>query len=448
MDIDLHSSKFGYPSPYDDGERIWGFPFHCSCWDLLNARRETQEAARLDPQVVFDVLRSFPRHGLIEFGHDYGGVAVYDLETDVYDIADPSRHPCSSYFLPGEEPRLVYDRTNRALLDMQRQDPMCVAELSSVFTGERSPGSPVSQRQIVAPHNDTVRSGEVFGKLPIELLQSILIELSSPEVITLKRSSRVFQHVPLPDTFWRSRFLDGREFGHVFEALNYFQSCNGEWKAIYQLLKSMSKSPGLVNRRRIWDLARILDDLVEKRLESQTCSGTIIRSYFESVGASSYDTAWLEGRRCLRPLCEHFTTGCRDLYTRTMLVPRDSALIYVSLVTILGKTYVSGLRFPKSRGTIRQMGYVRPGTEVPLTWNVETEPYRAMGFHLALDQHGIRGLCVVSGADKLSGWAGNHEDIPKRRLVVPADQPDTITRLKGRFDVSAARNLTLTFDRY
>lgn len=447
MRIDIRSSGFGGNLAVGPEQRVWGFPFHCSCWELLNARRETQNAARNDPQALFDVLRSFPRHRLIEFGHDYGGVAGYDIDQDVFGVRDPSHQPRP--ILPGEERRLVYYRGDTSLIQMQMHNPMHVTEICSVFEGERFNGRLVSKTQPFADwHNDaTIRYNDPFRKLPVELLQSILSELSSPDVVSLKRSSRAVQRLPLSDTFWRSRFFPGQEFEYVFEAFKHFRNLKGQWKTIYQNFKNMSKSPGLVNRRRIWDLARILDDLVGVRLESPICSGTKVCSYFEPAAAEEEDVAWIEGHRCLRPFDRSFPTGCRELYVRSLLVPRDTISIYVSFVDILDKTYVSGLRFEGLQGTIRQMGYIRPGSESRLIWNTQTDLCRVTGFHLALDQRGVRGLCIVSGAIELSSWAGQHIGIPKRRLVVPASSHDGIRKLRGGFDVSYAHVLTITFNR-
>lgn len=445
MEIDIRSSQCG-DGLAGPGERIWGFAFHCSCWDLLIARRETHGAAQYDPQAFFDVLRSFPRHRLVEFGHDYGGVAGWNIELDLFDILEPSHQPC--HLLPGEEPRLVYDRTDVALLQMQKQNPMCVAEIASVFRGERPHESPVSQAPPVdCLHNVATRHSEPFGKLPIELLQFIISELSSPQVVALKQSSRVFQRLPLPDTFWRSRFLPGREFDYVFEALEFSENRNGQWRSIFQQFRDMRKTPGLMNRRRVWGLARTLEDLVGTRLENLICSGTAVRSYFEPDAADEKDAIWTEAHRCLRPFNQFFSTGCRELYVRSLLVPPGANNIRVSTVDILDKTYVSGLRFEEPRGTTQQMGYVRPGKETLLTWNARGKSYQVTGFHLALDQHGVRGLCIMSGAEELSGWAGQHDDVPRRILIAPAAIEDGTMKFKGGFDVSFALTLTPAFQR-
>lgn len=446
MEIDICSSQCGERQAVGPGQRIWGFPFHFSCWDLLIAHRSAHGVVQYEPQTLFDVLRSFPRHRLSEFGHDYGGVAGWDIELDLFDIVDPSHEPC--HLLPGEEPRLVYDRTNRALLQMQRENPMCATEISSIFRGERPSGGAVSEAHSgdYLPSFNT-RYSEPFGKLPTELLQFIISELPSPDVIALKQSSRVFQRLPLPETFWRSRFLRGREFDYIFEALSYFENCHGQWRTIFQYFRDNRKSPSLMNRRRVWRLAQTLDDFVEKRLESRICSGTVVRSYFEPNAPDEKNAIWTEAHRCLRPFNQDFPTGCRELYVRTMLVPPNATDIYVSVVDILDKTYVSGLRFGEPRGTIQQIGYVRPGNETLLTWNTPGELLQATGLQLALDQHGVRGLCIVSGENALSGWAGQHEGVPKRRLVLAGGKEYGITKLKGGFDVSSARALTPAFKR-
>ncbi|KAI3392953.1 hypothetical protein diail_4940 [Diaporthe ilicicola] len=273
MEIDIYSSAFGFLQLVGPAQRITGFPFHCSCWDLLNTRRETQGAAHYEPQALFDVLRSFPRHRLIEFGHDYGGIAGCDLEVDVFDTGVPLYH-CR--LLPGEEPRHVYIGIDSALLEIQKHNPMRIAEVRIIFEGAKLKDSLISEAHpFDPPHEDIAGSSDPFGKLPIEILQSMFSELSSPDVVALKQSSRIFQRLPLPDTFWRSRFLPGREFEHVFEAMQYLKNRNGKWKTIYHQIRKMGKHPGLVNRRRIWNLAPNLDDLLETRLSNSVCSGTM-----------------------------------------------------------------------------------------------------------------------------------------------------------------------------
>lgn len=56
MEIDLSSSEFGESLAVGGGERIRGFPFHCSCWDLFVAACDARGATSHDVQALFEVL--------------------------------------------------------------------------------------------------------------------------------------------------------------------------------------------------------------------------------------------------------------------------------------------------------------------------------------------------------------------------------------------------------
>lgn len=111
-----------------------------------------------------------------------------------------------------------------ALFEMKKQDPIHISEIQIVFqNGLESTRPPLRLCSAVHSPDHATEAKEPFRKLPVELLQFIILELSTPDVIALKQSSRAFQRLSLPDIFWRSRFLPGREFKHVFEACKQFQ---------------------------------------------------------------------------------------------------------------------------------------------------------------------------------------------------------------------------------
>jgi hypothetical protein len=65
MKIWLLRSNFGPPTALDydatwDFEDTWGFPFHESCWTLLNALHRSEEA---DIRLLNNLCRSFPNKG-------------------------------------------------------------------------------------------------------------------------------------------------------------------------------------------------------------------------------------------------------------------------------------------------------------------------------------------------------------------------------------------------
>jgi hypothetical protein len=327
---------------------------------------------------------------------------------------------------------------------MQKQDPMHISEIQIVFqNGLESTSPPYRLRSAVHSRDHATEAKEPFRKLPVELLQLIIMELSTHDVISLKQSSRAFHRLPLPDIFWRSRFLPGREFEHVFEARKHFHGCKGQWGTIYHNLRAMNRTPYLTNRRRVWGLAGHLSELLDLRVNSRICAGTKVRSYFEpEVDAQEDEITWIQGDRCCRAFNQGFNTGSRVLCERTVLFPAVLSVIYVSTVGISGKTYVSGLRIETPTGESKQIGYGRSGQEILLTWDLQIKAYQLKGFELALDQHGVRGLRAVSVADDLSAWVGHHDGIPKRRLVVPWGGENSLSgldRIKGGFDESDAR---------
>ena len=373
MQIDIKSSTFGGSLAVGPGQRISGFPFHGACWRLFHAARATERLPgnELEVQALFDVLRSFPRHDLVDFGHDYGGVAFHDLDINVFNLAYSV--PPLGRLLPGEEPRLVFDRNAGSLsLRAQQQNPMDIDDISCVFQSadpihppsditeqvhalsNDGPGNqypPNSPGGSIFPQTSTSGGTDAFSKLPTEIRGAILCELSSRDVVSLKQSSRVFLHTPLPDIFWRSRFGPDKELAHIFESRQYFHSRGGQWRRIFDQLKSTSRCPSLVNRKRAWTLAQNMHSLLITRLDNRQCCGAPVSSYFDpAVPHTEDDGLWLEANRCLRSFKCGFSTGSRALFVRAITVPQDDLDgIYVSQVEVFGVAYVCGLRFKTPR---------------------------------------------------------------------------------------------------
>lgn len=439
FEIDINSSSFGRNLAVGPGQRITGFPFHCSCWELFRKTQDTRSASVDEIQALFDLLRSFPRHELVDFGHKYGGIATYDLELNYFH---------QSYFippldrlLPGEEPRLVYIRDDQAGQELQKHNPLEVEAIQLAFENGGHVTNSYSQPESQKPSMLAgTRVADPFRNVPVEILQLILSELSSQDVVSVKKSSRPFQYTPLADTFWRSRFEPGREFGHIFEAQDHFRSRNGQWKNIYQKFKAVNRTPALVNRQRIWTLAEVLSGLLRTKLNLPRCFGTPLRSYFEPAAQQLQENgSWQKASRCLRAFNETFGTGSRSLFSRAIVVPQNINGIFASTIELLGKTYICGLRLQHSEGSALRLGYVRPGFETLCTWSTGTRPRKFVGFHLAQGQRGIQGLAIISCKDGLSDWVGEHYNVPKRRLMLATHHPHTtnsITMIEGGFDVS------------
>ena len=161
------------------------------------------------------------------------------------------------------------------------------------------------------------------------------------------------------------------------------------------------------------------------------CDGTL-RHHNHRLGD---DIRWVTASRALKPLVESFTVGSRVFHERTAAVPDGANALFVSTVDIHGRRYVSGIRIQQKSGKSVSLGYQHPQDEALLV-HCNDNLLGIVGFCLAQDQRGIRGLSVMLDKDTLSDWFGEHQGIPKRRLVTSSDGQDLVKFLKGGFDVS------------
>lgn len=379
-----------------DGPAAQGFALHDSCWGILVAVRPREE---VDPQRLLDVLRSFPvQRGVVAFGHTYGDIMVWApgyVEPEVEMVITPIRG-----------------------LQTTRLDPLDVPALRRFFTSgalfHAENAQPVARQQTCPVEADP------FAVLPEETLTVVFEELCSTDVVHLRQASRVCANTLLRDSFWKTRFLPGREFDYIFEARGHV-SVAGRWKSLYLLASVIQESPDVVNRRRVWGLANSLRGLLDEASETRLL-GNPARS-----GGQERD-GWVTASRALCPPEKHFMHGARALRTRRVSVPREAS-VWFSRVNIHGTWYISGIQFEEEDGEEWGLGYV----STPAV--ASAEPIDVAGFHLALDERGVRGAAVVSSTGEVSKWIGNHEGIPKRRLVLGAEQ-GAVRCIEGGFDVS------------
>lgn len=107
--------------------------------------------------------------------------------------------------------------------------------------------------------------------------------MDSRDVAIVRLASLVYAPIALPDAFWRSRFWPGREFDHIFES-NSSPLAGGSWKRLFKQTESLTKHPGVTNRKLIWILACRLYELMDVRLDLGDCHGIPIRAIYEPGG--------------------------------------------------------------------------------------------------------------------------------------------------------------------
>lgn len=393
----LEGPMLSVPGPMN--ETAQGYPIHDNCRQILVAASDSD---KIDAQVLLDVLRSFPIHGngIVNFGHDYGGVAQDgDMAWSGTTAAEKERDL-------GHGWDHLYPQT----------DPLDVPTLRRFFKNANSFHDDGEGRPPVRLHDGPTQA-DIFSVLPEETLASLFEILPSADVAHLRQASRICARAALRDSFWRSRFSPGREFEYITGTVGEYRAAATErWKSLYLLAKVIRDGPEVANRRRVYGLARSLRRLVD------VAAGAYLRG--GPVGSSGGEH-WVTASRKHCALNQMFTRGSRSLWTRTLSVPKGAS-VYVSCVDIFGARYVSGVRFESRDGEERDLGYMHNATLVSRLTDIS-------GFVLAQDERGIRGLSVLSSKGSLD-WVGDHENVPKRRLVLPP-QHGPIRYLKGGFDV-------------
>ncbi|KAI9721416.1 MAG: hypothetical protein M1828_005166 [Chrysothrix sp. TS-e1954] len=104
-------------------------------------------------------------------------------------------------------------------------------------------------------------SEDIFHILPDELIQAIFRCLPSKAVRSLKLASPTCARSPPNATFWATRFHQGNEYEHIFEVWDANEKVC--WQQTYLALSILKEHKPLLNRRRIWDEALCLSNLMD-----------------------------------------------------------------------------------------------------------------------------------------------------------------------------------------
>ncbi len=254
----------------------WGFPYHTACWRVMT---EVCVDGGPDPQLLFDLCRSFPvQLGITNWGRDYGGSICYEERP--------------SGLAPGEEAQILGPVSNA----IYQHDPLEIPEIHHVFKSrsevESGPDPPNP------PHvtQGTLGYRDGFSQLPTEILQDILTYLPTTDVGSLRRASRIYADLPLHDQFWKSRFRTGYEFAFVFEADRFSSLTKGRWESVYFSVKDLCRTASVTNRSRVWFLASSLWGLLSLASEA-SCDESALETL-----PSNHRVRWVTASRALVPL--------------------------------------------------------------------------------------------------------------------------------------------------
>ncbi|KAI1808838.1 hypothetical protein F4811DRAFT_2804 [Daldinia bambusicola] len=432
IEIQLMATEFGriYPPALPlIPQPAWGFAVHSSCLEIINIAAR-KHGRRLDIQALFDLCRSQPqKNGILDWGHDYEGLIGYEGR-----IGFP-KYICT--FCPGEEPPLSLAN---ARTDVYTHDPLNIPQLYRLFTHSAKLFAPMEGNVLPKTSADFHNGSDPLNALPTEMLHMILVWMDSKGVANLRLASRACASLVLPDIFWRSRFWEGREFEYVFEE-NTSDSPETDWRQLFQQMKFLTALPSLANRKRVWSLARHLCDLIDRKQSYNICNGTPVRTLFEPGGALD-STDWITAGPRLYEPTESFWGGARSLYDRKVKLETPSKSISVSIVPIKKKIYISGIRFVHNDDQNIALGYCKSNDGITATWEKQQQSVTLVGFHVAFDNKGIRGIRILSVSGELSDWIGDWQNLSQRMLVLPTRlAPQDI---KGGFDALKLVSLSIS----
>ncbi|PWY81763.1 hypothetical protein BO94DRAFT_587470 [Aspergillus sclerotioniger CBS 115572] len=398
---DLLSPCRGLP-PYgrffDPDTGCWTFPFHAACWDIL-LQRIPEAASNISrvATILYNVFYCTPwsPDGFLQPGHDFEGAARFQ---------DPRWNPVSTMKSRGYANLLA--------------SPSRLSSLEGIVrpAEDRSAPSLVIRRFAMID--------DIFARLPVEVLVTVLTYLPSSSVACLRLASRsvacATNPTSLPQHFWKSRFLPSFEMGFALPT-----DTNGrqDWRDTYFTIKAALSHDhaydGLKSRRRIWKIVSVNAILIEQHMSDVVLCGHSC-SRDDSLASQSDSDA--VQRLSTRFVTTQLTTntlgllqsGSRNMFGRTMLVPvMKGAITLVEFATVSfnSRVFISGFRFTLDDAVAgnqktRCLGYTSY-TMQPVASPSALE--RVVAFDLAICAGGLVGVRLVlqsgSGTNR-TGWVG------------------------------------------
>ncbi|KAI9767966.1 MAG: hypothetical protein M1840_005278 [Geoglossum simile] len=358
-----------------------GFVLHGACWRLL---QKALEPDNIPLKRLLGVCKSlpYPLRGIgVCWGHDYGGLTLFDNQ-DHY---------------PWED-RLVEQHNSSETCQYARENPYDVPEIPRLL---------MMRLQKPIHLVPKVQGGDCFSTLPWEILEAIAINLQTGDALNLRRASKTFLPIWTSQTFWASRFEAGHDRDFIFEMRNNKEP--RDWITLYRITNHAHSPSGVKNRRRVWGLIQALINLLRLRLGDALESS---RTNLSADGLRWNEVAGDVKQETGSGHCEGFNEGCRLFQKQCASIPSDLSRIAFSITAAGNVEYVTGMRLITSNDTDIRLGYIAEGNELFL------EVTAVRGFVLAMGPRGVRALQVISSGGRASKWFGCPKDLPVTECLV------------------------------
>lgn len=193
----------------------------------------------------------------------------------------------------------------------------------------------------------------------------------------------------------------------------------------------------MVNRKRVWTLACNINDIIEQSLSFRN-SRLVDKAATDPDYPTQSDPkrSWqhVEGDVC--PLRNYFFRGSRVLFEDLLTLSSPINGVSATYSSMNGKVYISGLQLDQICGETAHFGFRSNMANGYTTTREVTsfelrEPF--VGFHVAVDARGIRGLRAVGSRGSLLPWIGDHISVPKK--IISMSSGGSLHRIRGGFDV-------------
>jgi len=431
----------GYQSPPEDEFAVMtqaeingrrGFVFHDACWSLL---KQAFHPGTVPYPRLFDVLDSLPKvtvGNTIDWGHDYGGLAI---------LADDGQ------YFPWEPFRFSDRRFRDGWLDTPYSfNPFAVSEVEEILSETAQP--PPSWDPSSSSTARSIRSisnRDPFDLLPTELCSAIAAQLPTQAVLNARCASRSFWHVFNSQQFWASRFKGKTsERSWLFEAVQKAESNSGarhrDWRWLYHRTIDAHLSLAARNRKRVWGLILHVADILDlcwNELPSVLASPWRPPPLLEE---NSLGPSWILVAGGVRGWPEDLNplqTGCSRSKVQRVAIPTHGvSKLAASTVRLGSSVFISGLSLTTTKGEVMRLGYRGAGGER----SVQLHGSTLTGFNLAVGLGGIHGLQCIgdsSSGGQMSAWLGSPDGAPKtKRLSTVANGPVVVVEFG--FDVRQA----------
>ncbi|KAK4243852.1 hypothetical protein C7999DRAFT_17857 [Corynascus novoguineensis] len=374
-----------------------GFVFHDACWSLLE--RAFHPAPVLHKR-IFEVCDSLPfvmAGDSMNWGHDYGGLAI---------LMD------STHFFPWEERFADREFPDGWFNTPFSADPITVSEVDEILT-ESPTCTPPSSKDILLTGSVAVLSGnDPFNSLPAELCSAIAAYLPTRDVLNARCASRSFWHVFNSQQFWASRFRGNSDRSWLFESQDHKYAVR-DWRWLYRRTVDGRIGQALRNRKRIWNLIQNLAIILELCWNELPSELSPLWQPFPP----EENRTWLIVGGSLRDELPNFTQlqyDCRRHRTQQVAIPENISKISASISRVGNLRYIAGISLTTTTGEVVRLGYRDPSERsVQLSGDLA-------GFNLAVGSGGIHALqCIDRGTREPTAWLGYPDGAPRtERLAV------------------------------